>query len=73
MVRRYPRRDAAPEWSGGVIVYYVHADHSTRRGSSPTRATIPVEVGSDPFGDDAPNENPASLGAFKYNLRFPGQ
>jgi RHS repeat-associated protein len=28
---------------------------------------------SDPFGTNLPNENPASLGAFSYNLRFPGQ
>ncbi len=27
VVRRHPRRDAAPEWRGGVIVYYVHTDH----------------------------------------------
>jgi len=27
----------------------------------------------DAFGVGAPNENPQSLGAFKYNLRFPGQ
>jgi len=27
-----------------------------------------------PFGDNAPNEEPASTGnAFKFNLRFPGQ
>lgn len=25
------------------------------------------------FGDNAPNENPSGLGAFAYNLRFPGQ
>jgi RHS repeat-associated protein len=28
---------------------------------------------TDPFGTTAPNENPASLGTFTYNLRFPGQ
>ena len=29
---------------------------------------------SDPFGANAPNEDPANTGtAFKYNLRFPGQ
>jgi len=28
---------------------------------------------SDPFGTNAPNENPSGLGVFKYNLRFPGQ
>jgi RHS repeat-associated protein len=29
--------------------------------------------GNDPFGNNAPNEDPSGLGAFHYNLRFPGQ
>jgi len=28
---------------------------------------------SDPFGTDAANPNPAGIGTFAYNLRFPGQ
>jgi RHS repeat-associated protein len=28
---------------------------------------------ADPFGSAAPNQNPASLGTFNYNPRFPGQ
>lgn len=28
---------------------------------------------SDPFGTTQPNQNPAGLGTFVYNLRFPGQ
>ena len=28
---------------------------------------------SAPYGDTFPNENPQALGAYKYNLRFPGQ
>jgi RHS repeat-associated protein len=28
---------------------------------------------ADPFGNNLPNEDPAGLGAFSYNLRFPGQ
>ncbi|MBA3623727.1 MAG: RHS repeat-associated core domain-containing protein [Methylibium sp.] len=28
---------------------------------------------SAPYGDTLPNQNPQSLGAYKYNLRFPGQ
>jgi RHS repeat-associated protein len=28
---------------------------------------------ADPFGTSAPNQNPASIGAFTYNPRFPGQ
>jgi len=28
---------------------------------------------TDPFGNNLPNEDPAGLGTFTYNLRFPGQ
>jgi RHS repeat-associated protein len=28
---------------------------------------------NDPFGNNAPNEDPSGVGAFSYNLRFPGQ
>ncbi|RCW08903.1 rhs-related protein, partial (plasmid) [Ralstonia solanacearum] len=28
---------------------------------------------TDPFGATLPDENPTGLGAFTYNLRFPGQ
>jgi RHS repeat-associated protein len=28
---------------------------------------------ADPFGSAAPNQNPASIGVFNYNPRFPGQ
>jgi RHS repeat-associated protein len=28
---------------------------------------------TDPFGANLPSENPSGLGAFSYNLRFPGQ
>ena len=27
----------------------------------------------EPFGNDVPNNNPSGLGAFDFNLRFPGQ
>ena len=28
---------------------------------------------TEPFGDSVPNNNPSGLGAFEFNLRFPGQ
>ena len=28
---------------------------------------------TDPFGANAPNEDPSGLGIFTFNLRFPGQ
>ena len=32
-----------------------------------------MAVDADPFGTTATNQNPAGLGTFVYNLRFPGQ
>ena len=58
-------------------VYYIHPDHlGTPRAI--TKATDNAVVwkweNSDPFGANAPNEDPTNTGgAFKYNLRFPGQ
>jgi RHS repeat-associated protein len=58
-------------------VYYVHADHL----GTPRAITRPSDNqvlwkwdSSDPFGNNAPNEDPSNLGVTtKYNLRFPGQ
>ena len=57
----------------GVICY---ADHL----GTPRAITRPSDNqvvwkwdNADPFGANAPNENPSALGAFTYNLRFPGQ
>jgi RHS repeat-associated protein len=57
-------------------VHYVFTDHiNTPRVI--TRATDNQMVWrwdqADPFGVAQPNENPAGLGSFKYNPRFPGQ
>jgi RHS repeat-associated protein len=59
-----------------IAVHYVHADHL----GSPRAVTRPADNqllwqwdNTDPFGNNAANENPAGLGTFRYNLRFPGQ
>jgi RHS repeat-associated protein len=59
----------------GVNIFYVHTDHlnSPRKIAQPTSGTLAWRWDSDPFGTAAPNDNPAGLGAFAYNLRFPGQ
>src|SRR5262249_10849527 len=63
-----------PDGSGGVILYYVHSDHlNTPRLVTDTANNIRWRWDSDAFGKTVPNENPAALGAFVYNLRFPGQ
>ena len=59
-----------------IAIYYVHADHL----GSPRAVTRPADNqvmwrwdNSDPFGNNAANENPAGQGAFQYGMRFPGQ
>src|ERR1700722_10039228 len=58
-----------------VAIYYVHTDHL----GTPRKITRPSDNGlmwrwdPDTFGSLNPNTNPAGLGAFNYNLRFPGQ
>jgi RHS repeat-associated protein len=60
----------------GTDLFYVHPDHlGTPRAI--TRASDNQFVwkwdNTEPFGNSAPNENPSGLGAFAFNLRFPGQ
>src|ERR1700736_4234368 len=58
-----------------VSIYYVHSDQL----NTPRQITRPTDNAqlwtwfSDPFGTDAANPNPAGVGTFAYNLRFPGQ
>jgi RHS repeat-associated protein len=61
--------------TGGVDIFYVHSDHlnTPRRVTRPSDNALRWKWESDAFGTTLPNENPASLGVFKYNLRFPGQ
>ncbi|MBS0398041.1 MAG: RHS repeat protein, partial [Proteobacteria bacterium] len=57
-------------------IYYVHTDQidTPRMVSRPSDNKLRWRWDlSSPFGGGAANENPASLGAFSYNLRFPGQ
>jgi RHS repeat-associated protein len=58
-----------------VAVYYVHADHlgAPRMVTQPSSNKIAWRWDTDPFGTVAPNQNPAGLGTFIYNLRYPGQ
>ncbi len=64
-----------PNGSGGVNIFYVHTDHlnAPRKVAQPTTGTLAWRWDTDPFGTAAPNQNPAGLGTFAYNLRFPGQ
>jgi RHS repeat-associated protein len=64
-----------PNGSGGVNIYYIHTDHlnAPRKVQQPGTDALVWRWDTDPFGTAAPNENPAGLGTFPYNLRFPGQ
>jgi RHS repeat-associated protein len=64
-----------PNGSGGVNIFYVHSDHlnTPRKVSRPSDNQLEWRWDADPFGTTAANQNPAGLGAFVYNLRFPGQ
>jgi RHS repeat-associated protein len=59
----------------GVSIYYVHSDqlNAPRVITRPSDSAIAWRWDTDPFGTVAPNQNPAGLGPFIYNLRFPGQ
>lgn len=66
------KRNAA----GQMLVHYIFADHlNTPRmivRASDNKLVWRWDV-SDPFGVIQPLEDPSGLGAFVYNLRFPGQ
>lgn len=57
--------------------YYIYTDHlntprEIRNNANQVRWTWYPEQ-AEAFGANLPNENPAALGTFQYNLRFPGQ
>lgn len=55
-------------------INYVYADHlNTPRLITDTSNRVRWSWLSDPFGRALPDSNPANLGSFEYNLRFPGQ
>jgi RHS repeat-associated protein len=58
-----------------ISIYYVHTDHlnTPKKVTRASDNALAWRWDQDPFGTAAPNQNPASLGTFIYNLRFPGQ
>lgn len=56
-------------------VYYIHADHlgTPRAITRPSdNAKVWEWKNDEPFGANAPNENPSGFGNFEYNLAFMG-
>jgi RHS repeat-associated protein len=60
---------------GRFDVFYIWTDNlgSPRQITDTTNVNRWEWANGDPFGNSAPNENPASAGVFTFNLRFPGQ
>ncbi len=56
-------------------MHFVHTDHlnTPRLIASDTGQTVWAWNNDDPYGNNAPNENPAGAGQFTCNLRLPGQ
>ncbi len=55
-------------------LFYIDSDHlNTPRTITNQAKQKRWEWNSDPFGSTLANENPAALGVFTFNLRFPGQ
>lgn len=58
-----------------VSIYYLHTDqlNSPKKATRASDNGLMWRIDQDPFGTAAPNQNPAGLGTFSYNLRYPGQ
>jgi RHS repeat-associated protein len=55
-------------------VYFIHTDHlDTPRVVVDKNNALRWRWMAEPFGTTVPENNPASLGIFTQNLRFPGQ
>ena len=60
--------------SGGTVIYPIYSDHLDTPRLITNQANQKVwEWKTDTFGARAANEDPSGLGAFSFNLRFPGQ
>lgn len=60
---------------GVAQLYFIHADHlnTPRLITNSMGQDVWRWDNTDPFGANAPNENPSGLGTFTCNLRLPGQ
>jgi len=59
----------------GVGLYFIDTDHlnTPRLVENQSQQAVWKWDQAEPFGDSVPNENPSNLGAFKFDLRYPGQ
>jgi hypothetical protein len=56
-------------------IYFIHTDHlnTPRLITNSAGQAVWSWANDEPFGNNAPNENPSGLGTFSCNLRFAGQ
>lgn len=54
-------------------LYFIHTDHLNTPRLITNEVKQTAWASDDPFGNNAPNENPSGLGTFTCNLRLPGQ
>ena len=56
-------------------LYFIYTDqlNTPRLITNQAQQAVWTWANDDPFGNNAPNENPSNLGAFTCNLRLPGQ
>ena len=61
--------------SAPIDIDYIHADHlgTPRKITRPLDNKVLWTWESEAFGNSLPDQNPSGLGAFVFNLRFPGQ
>jgi RHS repeat-associated protein len=68
---------SVPVTVGGLdtSVHFIHVDHlnTPRLVANSSGTTVWRWDQQEPFGVNVPDENPSSLGAFEFPLRFPGQ
>jgi RHS repeat-associated protein len=63
-----------PNGTNPPNVFYVHTDHlGAPRVVTDKSGQLRWRWMAEPFGTTAPENNPAGLGAFTFNLRMPGQ
>ena len=63
-------------WTAPMMsMYFIHADHlnTPRLITNHLGQAVWSWANDDPFGHNAPNEDPGGLGAFTCNLRLPGK
>jgi RHS repeat-associated protein len=58
-----------------TLIHYIHTDHlnTPRLITNQAGQAVWRWDNDDPFGGNAPNENPSGLGTFLFDLGFPGQ